>query len=67
MVRESGRRMVCTNNIRQLALGLMHYESSHGQLLIGLRSFELGSSGGSGSASQFYGMTWITRILPFIE
>jgi hypothetical protein len=33
MVRESGRRMVCTNNIRQLALGLMNYESSHGQCL----------------------------------
>ena len=40
MVREAGRRTVCSNNVRQLALGVMNYESSHGQLPIGLRSFE---------------------------
>jgi prepilin-type processing-associated H-X9-DG protein len=66
MVRESGRRTVCSNNVRQLALGLMNFESSHGQLPIGLRSFELGSGSGS-AANQHCGMTWITRILPFIE
>jgi prepilin-type N-terminal cleavage/methylation domain-containing protein len=68
MVRESGRRTVCSNNVRQLALGLMNFESSHGQLPMGLRSFEGLGGGGSGSAAtQYYGMSWITRILPFIE
>jgi prepilin-type N-terminal cleavage/methylation domain-containing protein/prepilin-type processing-associated H-X9-DG protein len=68
MVRESGRRTVCSNNVRQLALGFMNFESSHGQLPIGLRSFEPSSGSGSGSAStRYYGMSWITRILPFIE
>ncbi len=67
MVRESARRTVCSNNVRQLALGLMNFESSHGQLPIGLRSFEPNPSSGAGAASQYYGMTWITRILPFIE
>ena len=43
MVPESGRRTVCSNNVRQLALGLMNYESSHGQLPMGLRSFGPGS------------------------
>jgi prepilin-type processing-associated H-X9-DG protein/prepilin-type N-terminal cleavage/methylation domain-containing protein len=67
MVRESGRRTACSNNVRQLALGLMNFESSHGQLPMGLRSFE-GLGGASGStATQYYGMSWITRILPFIE
>ncbi len=67
MVREAGRRTVCSNNVRQLALGLMNYESSHGQLPIGLRTFEGIGSGDGGAANQYYGMSWITRILPFIE
>jgi prepilin-type N-terminal cleavage/methylation domain-containing protein len=68
MVRESGRRTVCFNNVRQLVLGLMNFESAYGQLPMGLRSFELIPGSGSGSpATQYYGMSWITRILPFIE
>jgi prepilin-type N-terminal cleavage/methylation domain-containing protein/prepilin-type processing-associated H-X9-DG protein len=68
MVRESGRRTVCSNNIRQLALGLMNYESAHGQLPMGLRSFQtVPGSGSSSAVNQYYGMSWITRILPFIE
>jgi prepilin-type N-terminal cleavage/methylation domain-containing protein/prepilin-type processing-associated H-X9-DG protein len=65
-VREAGRRTVCSNNVRQLALGLMNYESSHGQLPIGLKTFE-GLGTGGPAANRFYGMSWITRILPFIE
>ena len=67
MVRESGRRTVCSNNVRQLALGLMNYESSHRQLPMGLRSYEGAVAGGNALANQYYGMSWITRILPFIE
>ena len=65
-VRESGRRTVCSNNVRQLALGLMSFESSHRRLPIGLRSFEGNTTGGAGG-DEYYGMSWITRILPFIE
>jgi prepilin-type N-terminal cleavage/methylation domain-containing protein/prepilin-type processing-associated H-X9-DG protein len=67
MVREAGRRMVCGNNVRQLALGLMNYESSHGQLPIGLRTLGRPSNGSGRALDHFYGMSWITRILPFIE
>jgi prepilin-type processing-associated H-X9-DG protein/prepilin-type N-terminal cleavage/methylation domain-containing protein len=66
MVRESGRRTVCSNNVRQLALGLMNFESSYSQLPIGLKSFDDASKRGS-SVTQYFGMTWITRILPFVE
>lgn len=34
MVREAGRRTVCSNNVRQLALGLLNYESTNSQLPI---------------------------------
>jgi prepilin-type N-terminal cleavage/methylation domain-containing protein/prepilin-type processing-associated H-X9-DG protein len=68
MIRESSRRTVCSNNVRQLALGLMNYESSHRQLPMGLRSFD-GRGAGTSSfpANHYFGMSWITRILPFIE
>lgn len=65
-VRESGRRIKCSNNIRQLALGVISFESRDSSLPIGLTSFNL-SDGSVLRANKYYGMTWITRILPFIE
>ena len=65
VVREAGRRTVCSKNVRQLALGVMNFESSHGQLPIGLRSFE--NVTGNSSIENYYGITWITLILPFVE
>jgi prepilin-type N-terminal cleavage/methylation domain-containing protein/prepilin-type processing-associated H-X9-DG protein len=67
MAREAGRRVTCANNARQLSLSLMNYESSHGKLPIGLRSFDPLSGAGRDPSREFYGMTWITRILPFVE
>lgn len=66
MVREAGRRTSCANKVRQLALALMSYESAHEQLPIGLRSFEF-AVGSSSTQIEANGMTWITRILPFVE
>ena len=66
MVREAGRRTVCANKIKQLALGLMNYESALGQLPIGLRSFDA-STPTTPSNDNYFGMSWITRILPHIE
>ena len=66
MVREAGRRTVCANNTKQLALGLMNYESAHGQLPIGLRSFAP-STPAEPVNDNYFGMSWLTRILPQIE
>lgn len=66
MVREAARKTACGNNVRQLSLGLMNFESSQGQLPMGLRSLEpIGRT--NSSAHDFYGMSWITRILPHLE
>ena len=64
-LREAGRRTVCSNNVRQLALGVMNYELTHGRLPTGLRTFSGGNSGAV--ADIFFGMSRITRTLPFVE
>jgi prepilin-type N-terminal cleavage/methylation domain-containing protein len=66
MVRESARRTACANNVRQLALGLMNFESSHQQLPIGLRSLEELDQR-AGLVGNYFGMTWITLVLPYVE
>ena len=65
--REAARRMQCGNNIRQVALGLLNYESAH-------KSFPPSSNWpasqpnllrNGGSANQ--SATWVVMILPFVE
>ena len=53
--RESARRLQCSNNVKQIALGLLVYES-------GFHVFPPG-----GLASGAYGHSWWVRVLPDIE
>ena len=62
MVREAGRRTSCANNIRQLSLGVMNYESSFGHLPMGLVV-----TPSADGRNRYFGMTWITRTLPYLE
>jgi prepilin-type processing-associated H-X9-DG protein len=65
-VRESGRRAQCVNNIKQLGLGMLHYES---------RSVYLPNNQGTtdtiatctGSYQRIDGYSWISQVLPYIE
>ncbi|QDT31376.1 Type II secretion system protein G precursor [Thalassoglobus polymorphus] len=59
--REAARRASCRNNIRQLALALHNYQSSHNVFPIGV----LGDSG-STSANQVL-TTWQALLLPQVE
>lgn len=52
-VREAARQASCKNNLRQLALGCLNYESAHGR-------FPQGCLMGQGAG-------WSAYILPFIE
>jgi len=52
-VREAARRTACSNNIRQLAIGLHNHESAYMQFPIG--------------ANSINGLSWRVMILPFIE
>jgi prepilin-type N-terminal cleavage/methylation domain-containing protein len=52
-VRESAARSKCQNNLRQLALACLNYESSYGGL--------------PPIGSQAQNLSWVTEILPYIE
>ncbi|MGN6134975.1 MAG: DUF1559 family PulG-like putative transporter [Aureliella sp.] len=53
--REAARRMQCSNNLKQLGLGILNYESAYKRL-----------PGGVGRFGCCWG-TWQVSILPFIE
>jgi len=55
--REAARRAQCTNNLKQIGLGLANYESANG-------SYPIGSMWGGCSGYQH---TMFTAILPFVE
>jgi len=62
--REAARRMSCGNNLRQIGLGLLNYESAY-------KKFPAGSQGTSNSVASSYGMNIKVGahalILPFME
>jgi len=65
--REAARRAQCTNNLKQLQLGMANYESSNGCFPMG--SYQMPPPGDPNSASgngrHEYG--YLLRLLPFIE
>jgi prepilin-type N-terminal cleavage/methylation domain-containing protein/prepilin-type processing-associated H-X9-DG protein len=60
-VREAARRTQCSNNLRQLGVAAMNYESALKTLPPGLHQNR------SSSPSQFFGHTVFSRLLPYIE
>ena len=60
MVREAARRMKCSNDIRQIGLGLMNYEDSHGH-------FPAGWDTKNNTRLWEPGWGWSAQILPQLE
>jgi prepilin-type N-terminal cleavage/methylation domain-containing protein len=57
--RESSNRLQCSNNLRQISLALHSYHGVYGQFPPGV-SYR-------GGRDAFPFMTWLTRLLPFVE
>ena len=64
-VRETARRVQCQNNIRQIALAAMNYESANGKFPPGLLDEALGSQTNLNGEPQELGI--LVHLLPFIE
>jgi prepilin-type N-terminal cleavage/methylation domain-containing protein len=58
--REAARRIQCTNNLKQIGLAIMSYESSYGVLPPSHTTASPANATGSGDS-------WTAMILPFIE
>ena len=63
--REAARRMSCTNNLKQIGLGLHNYHDTYGKLPVAI----WGSDRQKGEPSSFDddGYGWLVSILPFVE
>ena len=62
--REAARRSQCSNNVKQLMLGVLNYESSRGELPAGMEiHFPIQTHAGFIAANN----TWGIEILPYIE
>jgi len=63
--REAGRRSQCINNVKQLSLGMLHYESKYNYLP---NNKGWGAAGADEKKDlDTNGYSWITQILPYIE
>lgn len=63
-VREAARRSACSNNMRQITLGMLNYESALGELPPGIRN-DFGPNVG---ANNWMGTwSWGTLLLPYVE
>ena len=62
--REAARRTQCTNNLKQIALAVLNYESNHGMFPICISHFD---EEYQGRVMIGNGLSWMVGILPFIE
>src|SRR5207245_6585342 len=65
-VREAANRMKCSNNMKQIGLGLHNYHSTYNRFPQGNTS-GLNSTGGLTSFAGSGGAGWHVRIFPFLE
>lgn len=66
-VREAAARTKCSNNLKQLALGMHNYHDTYGHFPAGVK-YRGGYFGpGYPFAENNNEATWVTHILPFIE
>src|SRR5262249_3581172 len=71
--REAARRAQCTNNAKQLALGVMNFESSNGTFPKGINqpyltglNWQTGSDALGSDQTEPFGPNWAVMILPYI-
>jgi prepilin-type N-terminal cleavage/methylation domain-containing protein len=68
-VREAAARTQCANNIKQIGLGLMNYESTYGKLPPASQVpwTKVGSGDDNMDYTKLFGPNWAVLLLPYIE
>jgi prepilin-type N-terminal cleavage/methylation domain-containing protein/prepilin-type processing-associated H-X9-DG protein len=68
-VREAAARMSCTNNLKQLGLGLHNYHDTYGTFPPGHECHKYNGSGATNGTigNPYYFSNWAIRLLPFVE
>ncbi len=70
-VREAARRIQCGNQLRQISLAMLNYESANGHFPPGIQSRQVEGTPTEAQAgammTKFKGFGWGAIILPFIE
>ena len=61
--REAARRMHCSNNLKQLGLAMLNYESSNKVFPVNWGDETTGAT----DASAYVGNCWVTGLLPYME
>ncbi len=65
--REASRRSACQNNLKQIGLALLNFESAHEKLPAGVKNQESYIHPTDTSPTNTFGMSWFVEILPYIE
>ncbi|QDT68755.1 Type II secretion system protein G precursor [Planctomycetes bacterium MalM25] len=73
--REAARRTQCTNNLKQLGIGALNYESTNGRFPtwgLALNGYGAGLTGPSGepnvqSKAAIENLSWCYQLMPFLE
>lgn len=60
--REASRRSACQNNLRQIGLALLNFESTNKELPVGAKSQKIDIF-----PYDTYGTSWFVEILPYLE
>lgn len=61
--REAARRAQCSNNLKQIGLAILNYESAHGSFPMG----NVAQGRQADNCDRYMGHTWQNYIMPFME
>lgn len=64
--RESGRRSLCVNNLKQIALGIHNFHDANNKFPVAFKATDAYKSGVT-DATYGQGISWVAYVLPFIE